>query len=105
MDRLMEIRGAQQHAEPVAEPESAEQVDCQPNTQEATITHESAEDTNGEQTQPLMSPQTEARAMLVSNDPVEPEPITQTNDDTTAPPTQGEGQQPSNVAAENITRN
>ena len=31
LDRLIEIRGAQQHAEPVAEPESAEQVECQPN--------------------------------------------------------------------------
>ena len=50
LDRLMEIKGEQQRTEPVAELESVEQEERQPNTQEATTTHESAEAvTTGEQ--------------------------------------------------------
>ena len=42
LDRLIEIRDAQRHAEPVAEPGSTEQVGGQPNIQKATNVHESA---------------------------------------------------------------
>ena len=69
-----------------------------------------------------MSPQPEAPATEVTRGPVEPEPITQTNEDTheleeqelvtqeeevtletTTPPTQGHGQQPNNDVAESNT--
>ena len=68
-----------------------------------------------------MSPQLETPATAVTSEPVEPESITQTNEDTNEPeeqepvtqeeevtlgtttlPTQGHGQQPSNDATENI---
>ena len=107
----------------MAEPESAEQVERQSNTQEATTTRKSAEtDTDREQPLPPMSPQTGAPATVVTSEPMEPEPVTQTNNDTNEPEeqepvtqeddvtletttstTQGQGQQPSNDATENIT--
>ena len=118
MDRLIAIRDARQHTEPVAELESTEHVEGHLNTPEATIAHESDEATNGEQPQPPLSPQIEAPVMVVASNPVEQEPITPIDDGTnafkpitqeevtlgtTTSPSQGHGPQPSDDATENIT--
>ena len=107
LDRLIAIRDVQQHTEPVAELGSAEQVEGHLNTQEATITHESADPTHREQTEPIMRSQTEemvaAPITQLDEDINTPELTTQEGDDITSPLTLGEGQQPRNDMAEAIT--
>ena len=105
LNRLLEIKGTQ-YALPVAEPESAE-VEGQSNDQETTITHESADNTHSEQTQPIMSPQTETLVVAPitqpDNDTDTPEPNMQEGDIITSPLIQGEGQQPRNDTVGTIT--
>ena len=75
LDRLMEIRGIQQHAGPRAEQETIEPTERQP-----TTTRESAEgETSQIQAQPPISPQMEELVMAVTSDPHEPEPTPQGN--------------------------
>ena len=73
LDRLIEIRGVQQHTEPGTELETTEPTERQPNTM-----HESAEgDTSPTQPQPPMSPPPEEPVTIRTTEPLEPEPTPQ----------------------------
>ena len=57
--RVMEIRGEQQRTEPVAVPDSTEQVEPHPNSQERTTTPGDSADGTDRTPQPTTDPQTE----------------------------------------------
>ena len=73
LDRLIEIRGEQHHTEPGAEQEIAEPIERQPNTKEATTTHESTEgDMSTPQPQPPMSLQSRSQPRKETKTPMSP---------------------------------